>query len=269
MNERSEKPFFSIITVTLNPGTQLTDTVISVLNQSFQDFEIIIKDGGSSDNSINSLPSDVRIKTITNPDDGIYDAMNQALKLASGDYILFLNAGDSFISGDVLLKIASLTGEKKPALIYSNYLKGSNKSLIRSPEKLTSSYLMRTMICHQVCYFKKSCFDNFGGFDLRYKVAADYEFLIRIILENKQDSLYYPYPTINYRGGGYSIQNMNQSLEEVKMIRRQYFLPIRLFFFYTWYLLTFPKQRQYVIEKYNLDFYYKISNFIKSGGKSR
>ena len=269
MPRPNDHPFFSIITVSLNSGKSVSDTIQSVLNQSCRDFEIIIKDGGSTDGSLGFLRPDERIHLSVSQDSGIYDAMNQALKLASGEYILFLNAGDTLLSRNVLQEILTFSTGQKPSLIYSDYLKGTNKTLIRNPAHLTSSYLMRTMICHQVCFFRKECYDRSGNFNTDYKVAADYDFLVRAIHQKKGSHLHYPHPTIHYVGGGYSISNMGQSLREVKEIRKKYFAPLRLFLFYSWYLFTFPKIRQQIVEKYNPGFYFQFSNLIRSGGKAR
>jgi glycosyltransferase involved in cell wall biosynthesis len=269
MSGHNDHPFFSILTVCLNAGPLLAETINSVVDQTCPDFEVIIKDGGSTDGSLNFLSSDNQIQLIIKPDHGIYDAMNQALKMAKGEYILFLNAGDSFVSKDVLQKILAFSTGKKPSLIYTDYLKGPGKTLIRNPAHLTSSYLMRTMICHQSCFFRKECYDQSGDFNLNYQVAADYDFLVRVIHKNKGSHLHYPYPAIQYQGGGYSINNMSRSLREVIEIRKKNFSSLRLFFFYSWYLFTFPKIRQQIIEKYNPNFYFQFSNFIRSGGRKR
>ena len=95
---------FSIITVSLNSGPKLLETVTNALKQTCRDFEIVIKDGGSKDDSLSKVKdlNSPFVKIFEEPDSGIYDAMNQAVKYASGDYVLFLNAGDKFYSGVVL-----------------------------------------------------------------------------------------------------------------------------------------------------------------------
>ena len=101
---------FSIITVTYNPGEKLLPTVKSILDQTFTDFEIVIKDGGSKDSSLDAVRAlgDDRIKIFEAPDKGIYDAMNEAVKCSLGEFVLFLNAGDTFYSKDVLEKTAKV-----------------------------------------------------------------------------------------------------------------------------------------------------------------
>ena len=87
---------FSIITVCLNAGNDLLETVESTLKQSYSEFEIIVKDGFSKDESICKLPQDKRIHLVQKKDTGIYDAMNQGIEVAQGDYMIFMNAGDKF-----------------------------------------------------------------------------------------------------------------------------------------------------------------------------
>ena len=96
---------FSIITVCLNPGDDLLQTINSVLEQSFSDFEIIVKDGGSTDGAIQNIPEDKRIKLIVSKDKGIYDAMNEAISYVSGDYIIFINSGDMLYCNQTLEQI--------------------------------------------------------------------------------------------------------------------------------------------------------------------
>lgn len=85
---------FSIVVVCLNPGEKLLKTVQSVLNQKYGNYEIVVKDGGSTDGSLEQLPADSRIRVYTRPDSGIYDAMNQAMSYVTGQFVQFLNCGD-------------------------------------------------------------------------------------------------------------------------------------------------------------------------------
>ena len=95
---------FSIIVVTLNAGEKLKETVQSVLAQQFTDYEIVVKDGGSTDGSVEKLPQDARLMVYVRKDKGIYDAMNQAVEFAKGQYVLFLNCGDFFYDQTVLTR---------------------------------------------------------------------------------------------------------------------------------------------------------------------
>lgn len=111
---------FSIVTVCLNAGQDLIDTVNSTLGQSYDCFEILVKDGFSTDGSLKKLPEDEAIRLIQKKDTGIYDAMNQAVEEARGDYLIFMNCGDHFYSPGVLQEIADGIGEEMGPVYYGN-----------------------------------------------------------------------------------------------------------------------------------------------------
>ncbi|MCD7835418.1 MAG: glycosyltransferase, partial [Lachnospiraceae bacterium] len=101
---------FSVIVVCLNPGDKLNQTLDSILSQTYGNIEIIVKDGGSNDGSIENMRKDTRIRFYNEKDKGIYDAMNQAVLHAAGELIIFLNCGDVFYDGKVLEKAAEYIG---------------------------------------------------------------------------------------------------------------------------------------------------------------
>mgnify|MGYP000776563031 FL=1 len=111
---------FSIIVVCLNPGTKLNQTLDSILAQTCPDFEVIVKDGGSRDGSIESMRTDGRIHLYQEPDHSIYEAMNQAVSHVTGDYILFLNCGDLFYDKEVLAHTAQFM-EQHPMKLQGIY----------------------------------------------------------------------------------------------------------------------------------------------------
>ena len=130
---------FSIIIVCLNAGERLSATVDSVLGKSYENYEIVLKDGGSTDGSVEKITEtvhDERLNICQKKDRGIYDAMNQAIELACGDYLIFMNAGDSFYDKEVLDKIAHVILNKtdKPGIIYGNlYHKGLSTVIYAPP----------------------------------------------------------------------------------------------------------------------------------------
>lgn len=217
-------PYFSLITVCLNAGDDLSITVNSILCQTFTDFEIIVKDGYSNDASADKLPEDVRIKLVKKKDTGIYDAMNQALGQVSGKYLLFLNAGDRFYDLDVLKKIAGVI-KKIPefGLYYCDYKTTSLDKRVYSPKKLNSFFLFRNTLCHQCCFFETAKFNATGSFNLRYKVLADYDFLLRFTLLKKYGSLYVNILGIISKSGGFSSKNKELASNEAIIIRRDIF----------------------------------------------
>lgn len=173
---------FTIITVCYNAGEHIAATIQSVLSQSYENFEYIIKDGQSCDGTMdmvhNLTDSDNRVMIIQGKDRGIYDAMNTAVLKASGEYILFLNAGDAFADSLVLSKAAVYMTAQKADIYYGDVIEISNekKSLRIYTEKNSKMwyYSLGACLCHQGMFCKKELFQS-KLFDLDYIVCADRE----------------------------------------------------------------------------------------------
>jgi len=170
----------SIITINLNNSIGLNKTIRSVLLQTWKDFEYIIIDGLSSDSSIEIIKKyDSSISFwSTEKDNGVYDAMNKGIIVAKGEYILFLNSGDSLFSETTLAEIFSSS-------IESDFIFGSvayqypKKTIIYNvPKHLTFSYLYRSGINHQSTFTKRSIFSKYGKYDITLKIASDWKVLI-------------------------------------------------------------------------------------------
>lgn len=242
-------PFFTIITVCLNAGEELEKTIISILKQKFQNFNIIIKDGLSNDDSFAKLPSSDKIIKVQKKDSGIYDAMNQALEYANGEYILFLNAGDLFYDDSVLGSFFdTITNNKFPALAYCDYTTTALGEYVQSPQKLTNFFLFRTMLCHQVCMIKRDYYNNIGHFNTNLRVDADYDFLLRLLIVNKGSYQHFQKLGIISSSYGFSYQNRDIAIKEVKEIRKRYF-PNSYFMYIFLLALTFPSMRQRIANK--------------------
>ena len=253
-----QKPFFSIIVVSLNAGERLKHTVESILGQSCEDYEVIIKDGGSTDGSLDFLPKDhcshstiekgtiddeldqeknrvkpaeqERIKLITKKDQGIYDAMNQALEEAVGEYYLFLNCGDYFYDLKVLEKTKreierkqDETKEKKPSIFYGNLFNRKQHSVITSAPQITDFTLYRNVPCHQVCFYHYSLFLE-RGYDISYRVRADYEHFLYSVKKERALCHAMDHVVASYEGGGFSEtkENRKRSSLEHKQITQIY-----------------------------------------------
>ena len=208
---------YSIIVVCLNAGQRLYETLNSILQQSYKNFEVVIKDGGSSDGSVERLADvcqDERVHVYTKKDNGIYDAMNQAVKLAKGAYFLFLNSGDSFYDEEVLDKItheisAFERKNKKLDVIYGNlYHKALNTVIYAAPE-INDFTCYRNVPCHQTCFYQRALFDQ-RGYDTKYNVRADYEHFLWCYYERKAVIAYVPVVIAAYEGGGYSETKENR-----------------------------------------------------------
>ena len=208
---------YSIIVVCLNAGQRLYETLNSILQQSYKNFEVVIKDGGSSDGSVERLADvcqDERVHVYTKKDNGIYDAMNQAVKLAKGAYFLFLNSGDRFYDEEVLDKItheisAFERKNKKLDVIYGNlYHKALNTVIYAAPE-INDFTCYRNVPCHQTCFYQRALFDQ-RGYDTKYNVRADYEHFLWCYYERKAVIAYVPVVIAAYEGGGYSETKENR-----------------------------------------------------------
>ena len=179
---------FSIVVVCLNPGEKLLKTVQSVLNQKYGNYEIVVKDGGSTDGSLEQLPADSRIRVYTRPDSGIYDAMNQAMSYVTGQFVQFLNCGDLLHDDMVLERLAAVMERKrsrgadgeglghkeKERIFYGNQYHEAWGSVIYSAPEVNDFTCYRNVPCHQVCFYDVRLFAE-RGYDVKYRVRADYE----------------------------------------------------------------------------------------------
>lgn len=213
-------PKFSVITVTYNAAAVLEDTIQSVITQTYHHVEYIIVDGGSTDGTLDIVAQyRDRIATIVSePDKGLYDAMNKGMRLATGDYLCFLNAGDSFHEDDTLQSIAhSLTGSTLPDVIYGQTeLVDSEGHFVRmrrlsAPEHLNwKSFRQGMLVCHQAFFAKRTLAESY---DLRYRFSADFDWCIRVM--KRAQTLHNTHLTlIDYLEEGMTTRNRRASLRE-------------------------------------------------------
>lgn len=167
---------FTIITVTLNCGDKLVNTIKSVLDQTFTDFEMLIKDGGSTDGSLDTVKRlcDTRIRIEKSKDSGIYDAMNQAAGMALGEYIIFMNAGDTFFSEDVLEKVAVADLPKEKCIAYGDTFFKLWNAVDKAAPEITDSVCYRKIPNHQAIFYSRDTLTG-RGFDTQFPIRGDYE----------------------------------------------------------------------------------------------
>ena len=176
-------PLISLITVTFNAEKLVADTLKSAIEQSYKNIELIVVDGGSSDKTLENVKQfSAQIGTlISEPDCGIYDAMNKGIKAAKGEWIYFLNAGDSFYNQHVLENIFSHSIDEYD-LIYAK-VKTKNEptgiNYITGKSTVFSDFFSRYPICHQATFTRKSVFEKIGFYTIQYKLAADTEWFAR------------------------------------------------------------------------------------------
>ena len=222
-------PLISIITVCYNAEATIPPTLASVREQKCRDFEHIVVDGASTDNTLRIVRSSrIReLRVISEPDDGLYDAMNKGLGLARGKYVIFLNAGDSFHSPDTLSHIALAAGANDyPGIIYGQTdIVNSRRERIgsrhlRAPEVLTyESFANGMLVCHQAFAALRVITSNF---DTAYRFSADYDWCIRC-LQHSRKNVYLDETLIDYLSEGVTTANHRRSLMERFRIMSRYY----------------------------------------------
>lgn len=263
---------FSIVTVNLDSGKDLSDTVGSVLDQKFSDFELIIKDGLSRDGSLDELPKDSRIHLIKRKDTGIYDAMNQGIKASKGEYIHFLNAGDMYTSENSLLEVKKfIVLNKFPEIIYTYFENNKMSFIHKYPESLKRHFLFRRNICHQALFIKAKMFETDGLFNSNLKICADRDFLLKMLFFHKAKYKLMPYVAISYKGSGISESDSMRKVyrAELDCIRKTYFSTFEYLFFKLIHEASLYRLRVYVLNRVKcsnrlLKLYGKLANFINS-----
>jgi glycosyltransferase involved in cell wall biosynthesis len=175
MNKR-----ITIITINYNNFEGLKKTFESLSAQTWQDFEYIVIDGGSTDGSLKLLEKNTSLISywVSEPDKGVYHAMNKGIEKAKGEYLLFLNSGDHFFNKKVLAKSEHLI--KDYDLIYFNqYVIGKTKKFIKEyPETLSFAHFLKDNIPHQATFIKKELFKIVGLFKEDFKIVADWKFFL-------------------------------------------------------------------------------------------
>lgn len=198
----------SVVTVTFNALPLLKKTMQSVESQDYENIEYLIVDGASSDGTADYLEKyDGRnIKFVSEPDGGIYDAMNKGIRMASGDYCIFMNAGDCFASPTVVSDVFS-SGKNLADVIYGDILKNGTLK-----QALTPRNCHKMFYCHQAVFVKTECLKMFP-FDIRYRMSADFKQAKQLFL-NGNSFLKLDMPVAIFDTSGVSNTNRSAGLWE-------------------------------------------------------
>ena len=217
----------SIITATFNSAKTLKDTIQSVLRQTNKDFEYLIIDGGSTDETIDIVKSyesefSGRLKWVSEKDQGIYDAMNKGIKMASGDVVGILNSDDYFTSDDILQTVDNAFKSHEIDAIYGDihFIRDGN------PQKCVRYYSSRMfrpfwlrfgfMPAHPSFYCKREVYERAGGYRLDYAIGSDYDMMVRLFKQYKIVSCYINKDFVTMRTGGASTRNVKSRLTLIK-----------------------------------------------------
>lgn len=226
---------FTVVTCTFNAGQVLQRTLDSVLRQEYNKVEHLVLDGRSNDNTV-ALALSYKEKSdlaacghsvvvVSEPDSGLYDAMNKGLQRASGDYVVFLNAGDVFPSPATLQHVAACVeeGVVLPAVLYgdTDIVDAAGQFLrhrrLAPPEQLSwKSFRRGMLVCHQAFYARTDIARN-NPYDLSYRLSADVDWCIRVMKEADRRRLPLTYVhevVVNYLDGGMSVTSHKASLRE-------------------------------------------------------
>lgn len=219
----------SIITATYNSAKTVRDTFKSVLLQNYTNYEYIVIDGGSKDGTVDIIREyeplfGGRMEWISEPDKGIYDAMNKGIRMASGEVVGLLNSDDFYTSDDVLATVAEKMSHTGIDAVYGDVHYVNASDLTKCVRYYSSKPFRRTwmrlgfMPAHPSFYCRRDVYEKYGTFDLTYKVAADFENLLRLIFVNRIKTAYVPKDFVTMRTGGAS----SSGLQSHKKIMRDH-----------------------------------------------
>jgi len=222
----SKHPKISIVTVCYNAEKDIEKTILSVINQTYDNIEYIVIDGGSHDGTlsvINKYASKID-KVISEPDKGIYDAMNKGITLAKGDWINFMNAGDTFASKNVLEKIfKNVSYKENIGVIYGQTYSSNGKYVSEAyldPFWKTDNYLHSMGFCHQSTFVRGNIAKK-HFFNTNYKVAADFDMMYNIY-NNGYKFVYVDFiVSIFDASGGFTADNFFKEWKDYSMILKR------------------------------------------------
>jgi glycosyltransferase involved in cell wall biosynthesis len=234
------KPRVSVITITYNADRPLKKTIESIINQSNKEFEYLIVDGDSSDGTmaiVRDFESRVsegefgispeQFRWISEPDEGLYDAMNKAINLAKSDFVWFINAGDKIYSPETLQQVVDAIDQNPDADVFygQSIIIGQNDEILGerhriAPVKLTKKSLLDGLVvCHQSVIVRRNIAPQY---DLQYRLTADYDWMCRV-LDASRKNVYIDGYLSKFQTAGLSSQRRKQSLKERFVIMKRHF----------------------------------------------
>lgn len=253
---------FSVVIVSLNPGHELLETVNSVLCQTYKKYEIIIKDGHSADGSLSLLPKNEKIKVVICKDLGIYDAMNQAIYYATGDYIIYLNCGDKFFKNSVLMDVSEIIETSKDCIYYGDCYTENRNYILHYPDKYSDYDCFTKTLCHQATFYPRKLLIA-KKYDTQYKIAADYNFYISAYKKDRVPLRHLPIIVAAYQGGGVSETHKNRNasvLESIKILKENFSKGEYLLNYFRMFFTGRLLKRRVATSKYLYKYYCKIAS---------
>lgn len=202
-------PLVSVITVVYNDKDNILSTIESTTNQTYLNIELIIVDGNSKDGTIEIIrKNEYRIDYwISEPDNGIFDAMNKGIALSNGNWVNFMNAGDRFFNLNVIEQL-NLPQYSNYSIVYGNAMIGDR---LYGMKPLTHIHDGRLMACHQSMFFNKSLLKDELFYDLKFKYRCDHELVMRLYVNDKYKFVSVDLVIAFFLGGGFSSQTAFES----------------------------------------------------------
>lgn len=243
---------FTIVTPTFNSAATIRDTLESIRMQDYPDLEHIIIDGGSKDDTLNIVAEYSHVgKVVSEPDRGLYDAMNKGVNLATGEVVVVLNSDDFYTHAQVISKVAALLQHTGADTLYADlqYVDAVNTNRVIRSWK-AGAYKIQNfhwgwMPPHPTFFVRKSLYECYGLYDTSLRYSADYELMLRFLFRNKVSVCYLPEVTVRMRVGGASnasLRNRIRANREDRLAWKMNGLQPR---FYTLYMKPISKIRQY------------------------
>ena len=223
--DKSTNPKVSIITPVLNSKDTIEQTIKSVVNQTYKKVEYIIIDGGSTDgtlNVINKYKSKIS-KIISEQDNGIFDAMNKGINKATGEIVGIINSDDFYINNKVIEKVVKKIEEAKADICFGDliYIDKKSEKVVRfwkSSEYIPGKFRYGWAPPHPSFFVRRKIYRKYGIFNTTFKIAADYELMLRFLEKYNLKSIYIPEVLVKMRRGGNSSKNLLNYLGGLKEI---------------------------------------------------
>ena len=210
----------SLLTVSYNSAATIRDTIESIRKQDYPAIEYIVVDGNSTDGTVDIVKEHSTFITrwISEPDRGIYDAMNKALQLATGEVVGILNSDDFYFSNNIISQVAAAFNEPQIDAVFGDLVFVDPDNLQKTVRTYSSAkwnpskFARGFMPAHPTFFVRRKYYEQFGLFKTNYKIAADYELLIRFLYVNKLRYQYLPITMVKMRRGGVSSRNLRSNI---------------------------------------------------------
>jgi len=243
---------FSIITVAYNSAATIADTLTSVSVQDYPQVEHLVIDGASTDDTLAIVRRfSHRMQVVSEPDQGLYDAMNKGLQQATGDIVGILNSDDFYVHPNVLSRVAAMLEQTGADALYADleYVDHRDTERIvrhwKSGVYGESHFLRGWMPPHPTFFVRRSVYQRLGGFDTRLRCSADYELMLRFLLKNNTSVCYLPEVIVRMRTGGMSNASLRHRLRANREDRDAWRMNGLTPRFYTFFLKPLSKISQY------------------------